>query len=108
MLNFNLPEPELLKAVLGPLLEDFQYWFTQARSRLESQQLVSLSPEQQSDLLTRVKQAQQEVSAAQSLFQIANGQIGIDTSLVMAWHQLVKECWQVALSAQLGKPDSSQ
>ncbi len=108
MLNFNLPEPELLKVVLGPLLEDFQYWFTQARSRLESEQLVSLSSQQQADLLTRVKQAQQEVSAAQSLFQITNGQVGMDTPLVMEWHQLVTECWQLAISAQLGQPDSSK
>jgi len=108
MLNFNLPEPELLKIVLGPLLEDFQYWFTQARSRLEFEQLGSLSPEQQSDLLKRVKQAQQEVSAAQSLFQITDGQVGVDTSLVKTWHQLVVECWQVAISAQLGGPDSNK
>ncbi len=60
------------------------------------------------DLLTRVKQAQQEVSAAQSLFQITNGQVGMDTPLVMEWHQLVTECWQVAIAAQLGKPDSSK
>ncbi|MEW5859705.1 MAG: DUF2605 family protein, partial [Cyanobacteriota bacterium] len=28
----NLPENELLKTVLQPLLEDFQYWFARSRA----------------------------------------------------------------------------
>lgn len=103
MLNSNLPEPELLKVLLKPLLEDFQYWFTQARSRLESGKLQDT--QRQSDLLTRVKQAQQEVSAARSLFQVTGGQVGIDPSVLMLWHQLVTECWQVAM-AGLKEPQS--
>lgn len=95
MLNSNLPEPELLKVLLKPLLEDFQHWFTQARSRLETGKLQDT--QRQADLLTRVKQAQQEVSAAQSLFQVTGGQVGIDPSVLMLWHQLVTECWQVAM-----------
>ncbi len=108
MLNSNLPEPELLKVVLKPLLEDFQYWFSQSRSRLEATQLRSLNPQQQSDLLERVKQAQQEVSAVQSLFQVTHGQAGVDTSILMTWHQLVTECWQVAVSARLEEQSEPQ
>lgn len=111
MSNSNLPEPELLKALLGPLLEDFQYWFAQALLRLETEQ-QSLS-HQEFDLLERLQQAQGEVSAAQSLFQVTKGQIGIDTSVLMLWHQLVTECWRVTISArlgpaQLGLPESEQ
>jgi len=58
MLNPNL---ELLKSVLQPLLEDFQYWFGRALLS-QTQQLSFLTTNQQSDLLGRVKQAQQEVS----------------------------------------------
>lgn len=95
MLDSHLPEPELLKVLLEPLLEDFQWWFSQARSRLEGQ-LQKLAQEQQSVLLGQVVQAQKDVSAAQSLFRVMNGQVGVDPAIVMQWHQLVSECWRVA------------
>ena len=97
MLNSNLPEPELLKTVLQPLLEDFKYWFGRSRSLLESERISFLSTEQQSDLLNRVKQAQQEVSTAQMLFQATGSQVGIDIATLMPWHQLVTECWKVGM-----------
>ena len=97
MLNSNLPEPELLKSLLQPLLEDFQYWFGRSRSFLETERISFLGTEQQSDLLERVKQAQQEVSTAQMLFQATGGQVGIDMATLMPWHQLVTECWKVAM-----------
>lgn len=97
MQNPNLPEPELLKTLLEPLLEDFQYWFERSRSRLENSQIHFLEPEKQADLLERVKQTQQEVSATQSLFKATNGQVGVEASTLMTWHQLVAECWQVML-----------
>ncbi len=97
MLNSNLPEHELLKKILEPLLEDFQYWFSRGRSLLESEKITFLGSEQQADLLLRVKQAQQEVSTAQMLFKATGGQVGLETSTLMPWHQLVTECWQVAM-----------
>lgn len=97
MVNPNLPEPELLKTVLQPLLEDFQYWFGRSRSFLETEQLSFLGTEQQSDLLARVLQAQQEVSTAQMMFQATGGQVGIDMAALMPWHELVTECWKVAM-----------
>lgn len=97
MLNSNLPEPELLKTVLQPLLEDFKYWFGRSRSLLETERISFLSIEQQSDLLNRVKQAQQEVSTAQMLFQATGRQVGIDMATLMPWHRLVTECWEVGM-----------
>jgi len=97
MVNPNLPEPELLKTVLQPLLEDFKYWFARSRSLLETQRISFLGTEQQSALLDRVKQAQQEVSTAQMLFQATGGQVGIDMAALMPWHQLVTECWKVSM-----------
>jgi hypothetical protein len=97
MRDSNLPEPELLKTVLQPLLEDFQYWFARSRELLESEQLSFMSHQEQSDLLLRVKQAQDKVHTAKMLFSATDGQVGIEMETLMAWHKLVTECWQVAM-----------
>ncbi len=97
MLNPNLPEAELLKTVLQPLLEDFKYWFARSRSLLETERISFLGTQQQSALLDRVRQAQQEVSTAQMLFQATGGQVGIDMAALMPWQELVTECWKVGM-----------
>jgi hypothetical protein len=97
MLNSNLPEPDFLKNLLEPLLDDFQYWFDRSRSLLEVQDLKFLGEEQQADLLDRVKQAQQEVATAKMLLLATDGQVGVDTAIMMPWHQLVAECWKVGM-----------
>lgn len=97
MFNSNLPEPDLLKTVLEPLLDDFQYWFSRSSTLLETEEIAFLGTEQQADLLARVHQAQQEVGAVQSLMKATDGQAGVDTSVLMVWHQLVIECWQVSM-----------
>jgi len=70
----------LLKAILEPLLEDFQYWFSRSRNLLEFQEMAVLSPREQADLLHRVKSAQEEVAAAQSLLQATDGNVGVEMS----------------------------
>ncbi|MBD2059715.1 DUF2605 domain-containing protein [Oculatella sp. FACHB-28] len=102
--NFNVPEPELLKTLLEPLLEDFQYWFGRSRTLLESQTINFLGDEKQAALLERVKQAQQQVSTAQMLMKATDNQVGVETSVLMPWHQLVTECWQVAIQFRLENP----
>ncbi|MFH7025213.1 MAG: DUF2605 domain-containing protein [Heteroscytonema crispum UTEX LB 1556] len=97
MRDSNLPEPELLKTVLQPLLEDFQYWFARSRDFLETEQLTFMSQDEQSGLLQQVKQAQEEVNTAKMLFVATEGQVGIDMSTLMPWHQLVTQCWKVAM-----------
>ncbi len=97
MRDSNLPEAELLKAVLQPLLEDFQYWFTRSRNLLETEQIGFMTQFEQSDLLSRVKQAQEKVNAAKMMFSATDGQVGIDMEALMPWHQLVTECWNVAI-----------
>ncbi|WP_019508034.1 DUF2605 domain-containing protein [Pleurocapsa sp. PCC 7319] len=89
-------EKELLKTVLEPLLEDFQYWFERSRSLLESEQMSFLSAQQQAQLLERINQSQQEVQTAQMLFKATGGTAGIDSKMLLPWHQLVAECWNVA------------
>jgi hypothetical protein len=89
-------EQELLKTVLEPLLEDFQYWFARSRSLLESERLSFFSVEEQNRLLERLKQSQQEVSTAQMLFKATEGKVGIESRMLVPWHHLVAECWDVA------------
>jgi hypothetical protein len=54
-----------------------------------------MSPSDQNDLLTRVKQAQEEVNTAKMLFMATDAQVGIDMAAVMPWHELLTECWKV-------------
>jgi hypothetical protein len=89
-------ENKLLKEILEPLLEDFQYWFSRSRSFLETETISFFSEEEQLQLLDRVKQCQQEVSTAKMLLEATNAQVGIEASMLVPWHHLVTECWQVA------------
>ncbi|ARV62608.1 hypothetical protein BZZ01_31790 [Nostocales cyanobacterium HT-58-2] len=97
MRDSNLPETELLKTVLQPLLEDFQYWFARSRDFLETERLLFMSQDEQSDLLMRVKKAQEEVNTAKMLFTVIGGQVGLDMATLAPWHQLVTQCWNVAM-----------
>ena len=101
-------EPDLLKSVLQPLLEDFQYWFGRSQLLLETESLSFMSANQQTDLLGRVRQAQQEVVTAQMLFRATEGQVGIETSVLIPWHQLVTECWQVGMRHRREHPTWTQ
>ncbi len=92
----HFSENELLKTVLGPLLEDFQYWFSRSQSLLEAQEISLLTREEQADLLARLSHAQQEVKVAQMLLQATDGQAGIETATLVPWHRLVAECWQLS------------
>lgn len=97
MQDSSLPETNLLKTVLEPLLDDFKYWFGRSLELLESEQLTFMSPEQQSDLILRVRQAAQEVYAASVLFDATDGKVGVDMAILMPWHQLLAECWRVSM-----------
>jgi len=89
-------ESDLLKSLLEPLLDDFQYWFERSRTLLEENEIAFMDSEQQADLLARVLSAQQEVVTVQSLFKLTDKQVGVDTSVMASWHRLVHECWQVS------------
>ncbi|WP_017651869.1 DUF2605 domain-containing protein [Fortiea contorta] len=93
----DVPGPELLKTVLEPLLEDFQYWFTRSRHFLETERLSFMSEQEQSDLLLRVQQAQDELNTAKMLFALTGEKVGLDMAIITPWHQLVTECWNVAM-----------
>lgn len=100
-------QQKLLKAVLEPLLDDFQYWFSRSRNLLEYKTVTVLSPQEQADLLQRVKTAQEEVTATQSLFKATDGNVGVEMSTIAPWHQLVTECWRVAMENRQQQQQSS-
>lgn len=89
-------EKELLRKILLPLLEDFKHWFSRSQSLLESEKMPFLSENEQNQLLARLKQAQGEVETTRMLFNATDGQVGVDTKVLLPWHQLVAQCWDVA------------
>jgi len=106
MSNFHPSEQELLKTLLEPLLGDFQYWFSRARTLLETELIPFFSQEEQANLLDRVIQAQKEVLSAKMLFEAMDEQVGVDMAMLMVWHQLVTECWQVSTRLRKCKQNS--
>ncbi len=96
-MHSNSPEPELLKSILEPLLEDFLYWFSNSRTLLETETLEFLGAQGQAELLARVKEAQSQATIVQALVQATDAKAGVETAVLMSWHQLVSECWQAAL-----------
>ncbi|VEP14495.1 conserved hypothetical protein [Hyella patelloides LEGE 07179] len=89
-------EKELLKQVLEPLLDDFQYWFERSLNLLESEKLPFFSEEEQAEFAEKVKAAQQEVNTAKMLFRATEGEVGIESKMLLPWHNLVAQCWDVA------------
>ena len=101
-------EQELLRSVLEPLLEDFLYWFGRSRTLLESEQMSFLTAQEQAQLLERIVRSLQEVQTAQMLFQATDGSAGIDSKMLLPWHQLVAECWSLAQKRREIKSQSQQ
>ncbi|MBE9260619.1 MAG: DUF2605 domain-containing protein [Nostocales cyanobacterium LacPavin_0920_SED1_MAG_38_18] len=97
MRDSNLPSADLLKSVLEPLLEDFQYWFERYGQILENEKVQFMSEQEQLNLLKRVKDAECELNTVRMLFTATEKQVGIDMATVMPWHQLVTECWSVGM-----------
>lgn len=88
-------EKELLKTVLEPLLDDFQYWFERSLSLLKSEQMPFFTAREQTEILEQIVRAKQEVQTSQMLFKATDGAAGIDSKMLLSWHQLVAECWNI-------------
>ena len=89
-------EKELLKQVLEPLLDDFEYWFERSLALLETEKMPFFSENEQAELIEKIKTARAEVSTARMLFQATEGEAGIDSKMLLPWHNLVAQCWDVA------------
>lgn len=100
-------EISLLQAVLPPLLDDFQHWFSRSADLLETQTIDFLSTDQRQALRSRIQSAQKQVSAARALAAATEG-AGIDMPVVMSWHKLVHECWGIALRLRRENPAGTQ
>jgi hypothetical protein len=90
-------QSSLLESVLGPLLEDFVYWFERSQTLLQTERLSGLEPQAQAELLARVEVALEQVKTSKTLLRMTDGQAGVDMAVVAPWHQLVHECWGVAI-----------
>ncbi len=106
--SFEPSEQSLLKTILQPLLADFAHWFDRSIQLLETESMAFLTVSDQNDLLAKVKNAQQEVRAAQMLFNATDGQVGIEPSTMLTWHKLVGECWQVSARFRQLPPSDRQ
>ena len=91
------PKSELLKNVLEPLMEDFQYWFERSQTLLETETIDFLGAEKQAEMLLEVKKAREEVKIAKQLFLATDAQAGVQMEVLMPWHQLLTKCWQVSM-----------
>lgn len=89
-------EKELLKQVLEPLLDDFTYWFGRSLDLLESEDMPFLEDGEQAELVEKIRYARNEVNTAKTLFQATEGQAGIDSKVLLPWHSLVAQCWDIA------------
>ncbi len=89
-------EQELLKNVLEPLLDDFQYWFERSHTLLKSEQLPFFSTQEQEELLKKIETSWQEVNTAKMLFKLTDGRAGIEPKMLLPWHRLVAECGRIA------------
>lgn len=97
MSNTASPDPEMLKNLLEPLLEDFTYWFDRAQKLFSSKRLDFLEEADQQKLLERVEIALKEVSVATSLFRITGHQVGVDMATMRPWHELLVECQSIGM-----------
>lgn len=97
---------ELLQQILDPLLEDYHYWFDLSLQMLEREPLSFITPEQQADVLERVKSAQAELQVAETLYHLSDNEVGIDPGLMAKWHRLLMECGQLGRQYRQLHPQS--
>ncbi len=97
MTSPNPAELELLKNLLEPLLEDFLYWFGRSQTLLETETIDFLGAEKQAEMLSRVQKAREEANIAKQLFHATDGKAGVEMQVIMPWHKLLTECWQVSM-----------
>lgn len=101
MFDFNQSEADLVNVLLEPLLDDFHYWLSRSRSLLLHEAIDFLGTEGQADLLAHIEQTLQSVMAARSMVKALSPQVGIDPPVLLQWHQLVTDCWQVMIQYRL-------
>lgn len=97
MSNTVNPDPEMLRQLLQPLLEDFIYWFDRAQKLLSTESLDFLDDADQKKLLDRLEHALKEVNVAIALFRVTGHQVGVDMATMRPWHELLVECQAVGM-----------
>ncbi|MEO0853020.1 MAG: DUF2605 domain-containing protein [Cyanobacteria bacterium J06648_11] len=86
---------DLLKEILGPLLDDFKYWFARSVKLLERDDLEFIDSGDRTMLLEQVRQARSELQSAELLYNLSDNKVGVDPKLVAKWHRLLMRCAEV-------------
>ncbi|MEM1311613.1 MAG: DUF2605 domain-containing protein [Cyanobacteria bacterium P01_C01_bin.70] len=90
------PEKPLVQTILEPLLDDFQYWFSETKRLLNSPKAECLAASDRQALVEELNEAEQSVGTAKTLMLATGGKAGVELSVVTHWHQLVAKCWQTS------------
>jgi len=103
----NQPDKPLVQEILEPLLDDFNYWFDETASLLQSPKADCLAEGDRQRLTHELDEAQQAVATARSLLLATAGQVGVDMAVVGQWHRLVSQCWQTSRYIRQQNPGES-
>lgn len=90
------PDKPIVQEILEPLLDDFQYWFNETKSLLNSPKADCLAASDRQALTQELGEAQQAVATARTLMLATAGHAGVDMAVVGQWHRLVTKCWQTS------------
>lgn len=97
MTDSAFQDSEVLKYILEPLLEDFDYWFGRSLLLLEEEEINFLTESQKTDLISRVTNTLQAVKTAKMMYKLSGEQVGVEVQAMMPWHNLLMECQAVGM-----------
>jgi len=101
------PDKPIVQEILEPLLDDFQYWFGETKSLLNSPKADCLAAGDRQSLTQELNEAQQAVATARTLMLATEGRAGVDMAVVGQWHRLVSKCWQTSRYIRQQNPGES-
>jgi Protein of unknown function (DUF2605) len=97
MTDSTFQDSDVLKYILEPLLEDFDYWFGRSLLLLEKEEINFLTEPQKNDLITRITNTLQAVKTAKMMYKLSGEQVGVEVQAMMPWHNLLMECQAIGM-----------
>jgi len=105
MTDSAFKDTEVLKYILEPLLEDFDYWFGRSLLLLEKEEINFLTEPQKTDLVARIIDTLQAVKTAKMMYKLSGEQVGVEVQAMMPWHNLLMECQAVGMKFRQSQSD---
>jgi hypothetical protein len=90
---------DLLKHLLGSLLDDFRVWFDRGGTLLDCCPDAVMSEAERQELRAALETASRELAAASALRNATLSPVALSLETLAPWHQLVMRLW--GLSARL-------